>query len=123
MISVIDYSLIVMIIVECATAALLLLRRDLDVPGNISLEQAFETLNLSIQQSYPNLPEGYTWKEVLVRIETEYRKQKKIEWDDVRDTLKKYEAFRYGGIRFEKDDSRPILRLARMLRRRQWIAR
>lgn len=112
-----------MIVAECLVAALLFLRKEPDVPAHISLHEAFNALDLSIKQSYPDLPQGYTWKEILIRIKTDYQHQQKTDWTDVEDTLKRYESFRYGGVQFENEDSRPILRLARMLKRRAWIAR
>lgn len=123
MISVLDYALIAVILAECAVAAMLLLRKEPDPPANVSLEEAFHTLELSIKQSYPNLLDGYTWKEALIKINADHPYQRKIKWAEVEDTLKKYEAFRYGGITFQKSDSRPILRLSRLLRRREWIVR
>ncbi len=123
MISLLDYALAALIFAECVVAAFLLLRKESDLPANISLEEAFNTLDLSLKQSYPDLPQGYTWKETLIRIKTNYRNQRNIDWSDVENTLKRYEAFRYGGVRFENEDSRPILRLARMIKRREWIVR
>lgn len=123
MMSLLDYALIVVIVVECIFAGLSLLRREPELPTDVSLEQAFDELELSIKQSYPTLPEGYTWKEVLLKLKRDYGKQSTIDWPEIEDTLKRYESFRYGGIKFESGDTRPILRVARMLRRREWIVR
>ena len=123
MIVLLDYALIAVIVAECLAAALLFLRKESDVPADISLDEAFNVLDISIKQSYPDLPQGYTWKEILNRIKIDHQYQSKTDWFDVEDTLKRYESFRYGGIQFENEDSRPILRLARMLKRRAWIAR
>lgn len=123
MISEFDYILIAAVIVESIVAALSAFKRGSKLPENVSLQQAFDILESSVSSSYPNLPAGYTWKEVISKIRLDYGEQEGIDWVDVEDRLKSYESIRYGGLRFETTNTGSILKLARLLRKREWLAR
>lgn len=96
--------------------ALALLRKGDEYAKMVTLEQAFRILEGALRQSYPDLPDGYTWREALITMKKSHGESQ--EWVEIEKVLKKYEAIRYGGIRGEDVETGSVLRLAHRLRRR-----
>jgi hypothetical protein len=59
-----------------------------------NLAEAFGTLERSIAVGAPWLPQGSTWGETFERLKGE---GVEADWSKMRETLKAYEAFRFGG--------------------------
>ncbi len=115
MLNEIDYALIALIVVEYALVPISLFRKNTKIPDSLSLEEAFGMLESSIKRKYPGLPGGFSWKEAMARIKSSSRGYQKLDWNDIESTLKKYEAFRYGGLNYPETDIQSVLRLARIL--------
>ncbi len=79
------------------------------------ISEAFAILEKSLHNAFPDLPEGFTWKEVVSRLKS--LGITKLDWWEIENTLKKYEAFRYGGIEYSNINVQSILRLANSLPR------
>ena len=54
-----------------------------------SIEDAFGVLERALKASYPDLPEGFTWSEVVTRLKSSKRG---LDWREIEQTLRKYEA-------------------------------
>lgn len=89
-------------------------------PRNPSIEEAFRFLESALKQAFPDLPEGFTWKEVTSRLKS---LDIDVNWAEVEDTLRKYEAFRYGGIEYQNANADSVLQLASELPRGEKIVR
>ena len=100
------------------------LSRRLDkFPRDATLEEAFKILEEELKKRYPDLPEGYTWNEVLIKLKRSSTKTKHSDWANIENTLKQYEAFRYGGVDYKEVDPRSIVRLAKQLPRGEKVVR
>ena len=77
---------------------LALSKKSKEFPKDVTLDQAFKILEGALKQSYPELQEGYTWREVMFRLKSTNQYIGKIDWTDIKNILKKYEAITYGGI-------------------------
>jgi hypothetical protein len=91
------------------------------LPKDISLEQAFGILEGSLKRYYPNLKEGYTWQEAISNLKSARPAIGGVDWIDLENTLKRYEAFRYGGVNYEDIDPGLVVRLAQKLKKREKI--
>jgi hypothetical protein len=116
-----EYALIAANVVAYVLIGVALLRRQEKLPKDVKLEQAFTILEKSIDRSYPDLQRGYTWKEVMAILKSAKPKIGEIDWIDLENTLKRYEAFRYGGVNYENVDPHSVLRLAQKLQRRERV--
>jgi hypothetical protein len=119
MLSEIDYALIALIVLEYALLPISLVRSKSKFPENLSLEEAFETLESTIKRKYPELHEGFTWKEAMAKIKSSSQGYRKLDWSEIESTLKKYEEFRYGGLNYPQVNIRSVLKLSRVLERRK----
>jgi hypothetical protein len=54
---------------------------------------AFGLLESALRHAFPDLPEGFTWREGLGMAKT---KGLDIRWDEIDESLRRYEAYRYG---------------------------
>jgi hypothetical protein len=84
------------------------------VPTNPTMEYALGMLEKSLRSSFPDMPEGYTWREVIARLKAS---RKDLNWPEIDDALKAYEESRYGAITNEKANAWPIIRLTLSLPR------
>jgi hypothetical protein len=84
------------------------------LPKNPSVEDAFKVLEVSLLRSFPDLPPGFTWNEVMTRVRA---LNLDLDWYEIESTFKKYEDFRYGGIKYRNANVAEILRLASALPR------
>lgn len=75
---------------------------------------AFGILERSIQTYLPTLPPGYTWGEAFERL-----KMTGVEanWNVMKQRLRDYEAYRYGGREAKTEGKEDVLSLALKLRR------
>ena len=90
------------------------------IPANPTVEQAFKILEASLKSTFPDLPEGYTWREVMVKLRA---LNLDIDWWEVENTFKKYEDYRYGGIEYKNANAKAIMKLALSLPRGEKHAR
>lgn len=112
-----EFALIAVIIMEYAMIGVSLLRGRTIIADDASMEQAFAILEASLKRFYPELPDGFTWREALSKIQSSSTRTQNLDWYEIEDTLKRYEAFRYGGINYENPNVRSVIRLVRRLER------
>jgi hypothetical protein len=117
-----DYVAIGVILIEYLMITVHLLQRRNAVPSDVSLRDAFIILERCLRQAYPDLPEGFTWKEAISKIKSSSGDEK-TDWGEIDALLEKYEAFRYGGLDYQSTDVKIVLRLAKRLERRKGLAR
>ncbi|MHB8568028.1 MAG: hypothetical protein ACYC7D_11795 [Nitrososphaerales archaeon] len=79
------------------------------IPNVENIDEAFALLEKSLRETFPDLPEGFTWQEVMLRLKT---LGLEMNWIDIEITLKKYEEYRYGGIVYTNTDVKSVLGLA-----------
>jgi len=84
------------------------------LPKNPTVEDAFRILESSIYKSFPDLPAGFTWSEVMHRVKS---LSLNLDWFEIESTFRKYEDFRYGGIEYRNANVNAILQLAAELPR------
>lgn len=90
------------------------------LPENPTVEDAFKYLELSLTRAFPDLPPGFTWKEVISKLKM---LNLELDWVEIENTFKKYEDYRYGGIQYKDANVEAIMRLASRLPRGEEIAR
>ena len=75
-------------------------------------EKAFSLLERSLQKAFPELPEGFTWREAMRQVEA-----LKIDVDltEVGKALRQYEAWRYGESVKPEEINAEVVRLAKLL--------
>lgn len=64
------------------------------IPDVHTLDQALAILEKSLRRTFPDLPEGFTWQEVVIRLKA---KHLKANWDEIENILRRYEEYRFGG--------------------------
>jgi hypothetical protein len=84
------------------------------IPRVATLAEAFQLLEYWLRRAYPDLPEGFTWREALERAP---KSDKRIDWQRLLSIIERYEAYRYGGSRLEDTDPGEVLRWAAVLAR------
>ena len=94
--------------------------RSRKLPSDPTIEEAFRILESSLKMSFPDLPEGYTWKEVMNRLRT---LNLETDWYEIENTFRKYEDYRYGGIEYKNANAKAVLKLAMSLPRGERFAR
>jgi peptide/nickel transport system permease protein len=82
---------------------------------SVSIDVAFKILESSLKQNFPDLRDGYTWKEALQKAK---EAGIQMDWKEVEATLKQYEAFRYGGEDVRDGNGKSIVELASLLYQR-----
>lgn len=123
MIGELGYTLIAVIVLEYTMVGVSLFRGRSGISDDATMEQAFAILEASLKRSRPDLPDGFTWHEALSKLQSSSRRSQSLDWDEIEDTLKKYEAFRYGGLNYENPDVRSVIRLVRRVEREERFAR
>jgi len=91
------------------------------IPKNLTVEQAFKILESSLKNSFPDLPEGYTWREVMFRLRA--LNPEREDWFEIENTFRKYEDYRYGGMEYRNVNAQAVLKLALSLPRGEKFAR
>ena len=84
------------------------------IPEVSNINEAFEILENSFRKSFSDLPNGFTWAEAISRAKA---LELKVNWKEVDNMVKKYEAYRYGDIDPGRVNPREILKLAVVLPR------
>ena len=84
------------------------------LPKNPTVEDAFRILEASLYRTFPNLPPGFTWNEVMTKVKS---LNLELDWFEIENTFKKYEDFRYGGLEYRNANVNAILNLAAELPR------
>jgi hypothetical protein len=93
--------------------------RSARVPPNPTMEYALGMLERSLRNTFPDMPEGYTWREVINRLKAS---RKDLNWNEIEEALTAYEESRYGSIKNEKANAWPIIRLTLSLPRGERFA-
>ncbi len=81
---------------------------------------AFGLLEKSVIRAYPDLKDGFTWREALARIRGA---DARIDWPNVMATLADYEAYKYGNGNKPAGSFSEIVRLASKIRMKSGIGR
>lgn len=89
------------------------------IPRVKDIEEAFKVLERALKASFPDLPKGFTWREVVTRLKSSGME---MDWWDIENTLRKYEAYKYGGIMYTDVNVQSVLRLAVSLPRGETYA-
>lgn len=95
-------------------AAGIVMARKVNLGKVESLGAAFGQLEGSLVQSFPDLSNGFTWREGVARAR---RLNLKVDWGRVGVELDRYESFRYGSGEQPGAGSYEVMRLAALLRR------
>jgi hypothetical protein len=82
------------------------------VPKEPTVEQAFQILESALKKAFPDLPEGYTWREIVRRLKPYHLD---LDWWEIENTFRKYEDYRYGGIEYKNANAKAIIELAMSL--------
>ena len=75
---------------------------------------AFRQLETSLKRAFPDIDEGFTWREAMGRART---LKKDLEWDKIQGDVDAYEAYRYGGGPVPPAPGNEFLGLLKALRR------
>ena len=81
---------------------------------------AFGLLEKSVMRAYPDLKDGFTWREALARIKGI---DARIDWPNVMATLAEYEAYKYGNGDRPAGSLSEVVRLALKIRMKDRIGR
>ena len=122
MTTVIEYVLLSANLIAYTTAVIALLRRNRRYPNDSTLEQAYAILDDALAKSFHDMKVGYTWKEAIITLKSAKPRITQIDWADLENTTRRYEAFRYGGVDYGDADASSVLRLAQTLQRRKKVA-
>jgi len=76
---------------------------------------AFSLLEKSLRKVFPDIPQGFTWREALRRLEN---LNLDVEWGEVTKALKQYEGWRYGEMVKPEEVNAEVVRIAKELSRR-----
>jgi hypothetical protein len=94
-------------------------RRQFRIPKITNPMEAFSFFEQTYKESFSQEQDGFTWGEAITRANN-LAQLKDLEWENVRYSLRQYEAYRYGGIEMEQIDPVPILKLAMRLREKAY---
>jgi hypothetical protein len=75
---------------------------------------AFGLLEVNLKRAYPDISEGFTWREAISRARN---LKADIEWDNIEKDVEVYEAYRYGDGPAPPPPGNEFLRLLKALRR------
>src|SRR5215470_8495458 len=88
---------------------LLVRRRYFSKPEISNTVEAFQLLELALKDRFPELPEGFTWRDAMSRLKP---MNLDVDWGRLEIALNDYESYRYGGSGLGSTDPREVLRLA-----------
>jgi hypothetical protein len=81
----------------------------------VDTARAFQILEESLKSI--GLPAGFSWGEAVSKAKG---LELKVDWTAIKGSLRKYEAYRYGGKQKPEEDGSEILKLASQLRGRKF---
>lgn len=114
-----DESLLILVAVDVAVfvalGAGLVARRRISVPRIEDPIRAFALLEESVKTSFPELGEGFTWREAVSRA---IKARIEADWSEIVSELEKYEAYKYGGAGPPAGSMTGVVNLAAILRAR-----
>lgn len=110
-----DYVLVALAFFEYAFLVIFYLHSKDEIPNDATIESAFQLLEKKLKQSYPTLPTGFTWEEKLSKVRAKTVGDRSLDWNEIEQTLQKYESLRFGGGSDESANVRAILKLVRKL--------
>ena len=85
-------------------------RRYLYKPEISNTVEAFQLLEVALRERFPELPEGFTWRDAMSRLRP---MNLDVDWGRLEIALNDYESYRYGGSgQSSTSDPREVLRLA-----------
>jgi hypothetical protein len=109
-----DYEILLNVIAYIALAAgLLTWRRQRILPKPSNTEEAFGMLEKSLRHAFPDLRDGFTWREELSRAK---RLKPDLGWDSIEKDVSAYEMYRYGQNPPPKEVGVEFLKLVRFLK-------
>ena len=81
--------------------------------------KSFVLLENSLKKAFPDLPQGFTWREALEQLEST---NLKVDWTEVTGALRQYEGWRYGEMVKPGEVDPEVVRLAKELSKggRKW---
>jgi hypothetical protein len=96
-------------------------RRTVPIPELKTANEAFAFLENSFKLSFPGIPDGFTWPELISKAK-DTALASPVNWQKVQTAVSDYEAYRYG----QKSeplgsDSDEILKLGALLRKRRKV--
>lgn len=87
------------------------------IPALKSANEAFAFLEKSFKLTFPDIPDGFTWPELISRAK-DTALDSPVNWQKVQAALSEYEAYRYGQkSEPASSDSNEILKLGVLLRK------
>ena len=106
------------IIIYGAFVAGFLGARRISLPKVQSASIAFSMLETSLKKAFPDLSEGFTWRE---GVERAMKAEFDVDWRQVEFEVDQYEGYRYGGSELPTRERYEVVRLAAFLKRRRKI--
>ncbi|MHB1907573.1 MAG: hypothetical protein ACYCQJ_01730 [Nitrososphaerales archaeon] len=91
-------------------------RRAFRIPKVSSAKQAFDYFESSYVAIFPQEQDGFTWGDALARARS--LSLAGVDWESVENSVRQYEAYRYGGVETQNIDTYPIMKVAMLLRER-----
>lgn len=91
-------------------------KRAFRIPKVSSAKEAFDYFESSYMAVFPQEQDGFTWGDALARSRT--LSLAGVDWESVENSIRQYEAYRYGGVETQKIDTYPIIKVAMLLRER-----
>jgi hypothetical protein len=74
----------------------------------------YKLLEATLGKAFPELPEGFTWREALRRAKKE-RRELGMKWESIDKSIRNYEAYRYGNAPLPDEAHPELLELIRAL--------
>lgn len=110
-----DYEILLNVLVYGALAGgILAWRAQQSLPKPRSLEEAFEMLEHALRHVFPDMKDGFTWREELSRARS---LRPDLGWSSIEQDLNAYETYKYGTQPPPKMFGVEFLKLVKALRR------
>lgn len=109
-----DYEIALNVLVYASLAVGLVQWRKQRVLLPSDAVQAFQLLETNLKRAFPDITEGFTWREAVSRARNA---KPDLEWDKIEQDVNVYEAYRYGGAAAPPVPGNEFTTLLRALRR------
>ncbi len=88
--------------------------RTYSLPKVESIQEALQLLERRLKRAFPDLPDGFTWREVVSRLRGLNLHFEELDWDRIESLFQRYEEYRFGGNEqaIHNMDVRLVLKLA-----------